>query len=157
MNGRKRRHEKPAFCRRFNLGPGQWLVKRRDPAFFEYSTQLICLTVQAAKRLIATMLRSFECPGAMLQPQRTDAMICFLDEAGTRFGRCKATRAGGDRCANPQACCLPQRIAAYGGTGILATNPGAAIDLAFLAGQGCRSVCRYPGSPDDGWSASTIG
>jgi hypothetical protein len=68
--------------------------------------------------------------------------ILFFDEADALFGKRGEVKDSHDRYANIEVNYLLQRIEAYQGLAVLATNMKAAIDPAFL--RRIRSVVRFP-------------
>ena len=78
--------------------------------------------------------------------------ILFFDEADALFGKRGEVKDSHDRFANIEVNYLLQRIEAYQGLAVLATNMKAALDPAFL--RRLRSVVRFPfpGPPSAGRS-----
>jgi hypothetical protein len=68
--------------------------------------------------------------------------ILFFDEADALFGKRGEVKESHDRYANIEVNYLLQRIEAYQGLAVLATNMKAALDPAFL--RRLRSVVRFP-------------
>jgi hypothetical protein len=68
--------------------------------------------------------------------------ILFFDEADALFGKRGEVKDSHDRYANIEVNYLLQRIEAYQGLAVLATNMKAALDPAFL--RRLRSVVRFP-------------
>jgi hypothetical protein len=74
--------------------------------------------------------------------------ILFFDEADSIFGKRSEVRDSHDRYANIEINYLLQRIEAYGGLAILATNMKSALDQAFL--RRLRFIVKFPvpGAPE---------
>ena len=68
--------------------------------------------------------------------------ILFFDEADALFGRRSEVKDSHDRYANIEVNYLLQRMEAYGGLAILATNMKSALDTAFL--RRLRFIVRFP-------------
>ena len=73
-------------------------------------------------------------------------VILFFDEADALFGKRSEVRDSHDRYANVEISYLLQRMEAYGGLAILATNARSALDPAFM--RRLRFVVSFP-FPDD--------
>jgi SpoVK/Ycf46/Vps4 family AAA+-type ATPase len=69
-------------------------------------------------------------------------VILFFDEADALFGKRSEVKDAHDRYANIETNYLLQRMEAYGGLAILATNMRSAIDKAF--GRRIRFVVEFP-------------
>ncbi len=83
---------------------------------------------------------------AFLFAEKTDAVL-FFDEADALFGARSEVHDAKDRYANTEISYLLQRIEAYDGIVVMATNIMANIDPAFL--RRIRYVIRYE-NPDEG-------
>ena len=68
--------------------------------------------------------------------------ILFFDEADALFGKRSEVKDSHDRYANIEINYLLQRMEAYRGLAILATNMKSALDRPFCAG--CASSCNFP-------------
>jgi len=68
--------------------------------------------------------------------------ILFFDEADALFGKRSEVKDSHDRYANIEINYLLQRMEAYGGLAILATNKQSALDLAFM--RRLRFVVNFP-------------
>jgi len=68
--------------------------------------------------------------------------ILFFDEADALFGKRGEVKDSHDRYANIEVNYLLQRVEAYQGLAVLATNMKSALDQAFL--RRLRSVVRFP-------------
>jgi SpoVK/Ycf46/Vps4 family AAA+-type ATPase len=74
--------------------------------------------------------------------------ILFFDEADALFGKRSEVRDSHDRYANIEVNYLLQRMEAYGGLAILATNMKGAIDQAFLRRLRFVVPFHFPGPPE---------
>jgi len=80
--------------------------------------------------------------GRLFDAAEDGGVILFFDEADALFGKRSEVKDSHDRYANIQVNYLLQRMEAYQGLAILATNMKSAMDTAFL--RRLRFIVRFP-------------